>query len=598
MIRSGFALFLVFYLQDKTEEFKTAETAQTTTITRKAAAQVGQSGFLGVTLKDDVKGKIVIAEVQADSAAAKAGLQPGDTVVLFDGQAVEDADEFHHLIQAQSPGTAVKLTIDRQGQSMDIAATLGATSRPMKLSTERVVFGAQIGEPREDDGAPITRISQGSPAEKAGLKVGDHILKIDESLMTSTSSLSDSLSEKRPGDTVTVHYRRDGKDAEVKVELALDERSADRSFFRGGSYFKKEVYRLALIGIEYPDQKRHEKIALKDWEEAFFSKGTYTKQNVTGSTVYGSLNDYYQEQSHGKLRVEGKMFDWILVTKNRMDYSPGTGTSSRSRSELFTETLDKLLARDGKDALKDFDGIHFIFAGSSVRTTRGGLYWPHRGSVTHQGKRWAYFICPEGGSRMSSISTACHEFGHMLGLPDLYARPENPGSEGLGRWCAMSNQSGNGRPQHFSAWCKEQLGWIKPVILDPRVKQKLILSPIEDSPKECFKVLIRPDGSEYLLLENRRRKGFDQSLPAEGLLIWRVDGNRPILEESHGVEGAPGPGVYLSSVPYPSAANNSYTPYTTPSSRSQLGGGLPVHITNITRQADGKISFYIGYEYR
>ena len=34
----------------------------------------------------------------------------------------------------------------------------------------------------------------------------------------------------------------------------------------------------------------------------------------------------------------------------------------------------------------------------------------------------------------------CHEFGHMLGLPDLYARPENPGSTGLGNWCVMSNQ--------------------------------------------------------------------------------------------------------------------------------------------------------------
>jgi hypothetical protein len=54
------------------------------------------------------------------------------------------------------------------------------------------------------------------------------------------------------------------------------------------------------------------------------------------------------------------------------------------------------------------------------------------------------------------------------------------------------------------------------------------------------KVLARPDGSEYFLLENRRKKGFDVSLPAEGLLIWRVIANRPILEESHGVEGPSG----------------------------------------------------------
>jgi hypothetical protein len=165
----------------------------------------------------------------------------------------------------------------------------------------------------------------------------------------------------------------------------------------------------------------------------------------------------------------------------------------------------------------------------------------------------------------------------------------------------MANQAGNGKPQHFDAWSKEKLGWVKPAVIDPRVKQKLILAPIENSPKECFKVLARPDGGEYFLLENRRRKGFDASLPAEGLLIWRVFANRPmngpILEESHGVEGPEGPRRFLSMVPFPSTANDSFTPFTIPSSRSQLGGGLPVYITNIRRLNDGRITFQIGYEY-
>ncbi len=54
----------------------------------------------------------------------------------------------------------------------------------------------------------------------------------------------------------------------------------------------------------------------------------------------------------------------------------------------------------------------------------------------------------------------------------------------------------------------------------------------------------------------------------------------------------------MSSVPFPSQANDAFTPYTTPSSRSQLKGGLPVHITNIRRLADGRITFQIGYEYQ
>src|SRR5262249_17597412 len=237
---------------------------------------------------------------------------------------------------------------------------------------------------------------------------------------------------------------------------------------------------------------------------SLFSKGTYNSKSVTGQNVHGSMNDYYLEQSYGQLRVEGKVFPWVEVSKKRMEYSEGSGTSNKS--VLLSEALDKLLAREGTDALKDFDGLFFLYAGDRVQTNRGGLYWPHKANFSHQGKRWSYFIVQEGGARMCDISVICHEFGHMLGLPDLYARPENPGSEGVGVWCAMSNQLGGGRPQHFSAWSKDQLGWSKPILIDPTTKQKLILSPCEDSPKEYIKVLVRSDGSEYLLLENRRKK--------------------------------------------------------------------------------------------
>jgi hypothetical protein len=161
----------------------------------------------------------------------------------------------------------------------------------------------------------------------------------------------------------------------------------------------------------------------------------------------------------------------------------------------------------------------------------------------------------------------------------------------------MANNAGGGRPQHFSAWCKEQLGWLQPTCIDPRVNQKLVLGPVEGSTNECFKIPLRADAGEYLLLENRQRRGFDGSLPAAGLLIWRVVRNRLILEESHGVEGPIGPRVFLSSVPYPSPANDAFTPFTTPSSRPQLPGGVAVSLTNIRRLPEGRIAFEVGAEY-
>jgi M6 family metalloprotease-like protein len=351
--------------------------------------------------------------------------------------------------------------------------------------------------------------------------------------------------------------------------------------------------------VEFADTPHNLKVTAPDWNRLFFSTNVLdAATNATGQITHGSVNDYYREVSCNQFSFEGKVFDWVKLPKSRADYSQGTA-SRRSRSEFFKEVLDKLLAREPKGALTGFDGLTIIYAGDRFATAnRGTLFWPHRSSTTYEGKNWSYVICPEGGSRMANISVFCHEFGHILGLPDLYARAENPGSEGVGAWCAMSNQAGEGRPQHFSVWCKEQLGWLRPATIDPSVRQKLLLSPIESTTNQCYKILIRPDGSEYFLLENRQKRGFDRSLAATGLLIWRVVGNRLILEESHGVEGPAGPRVFPGSVPYPSGANDSFTPFTVPSSRPQLAGGTAIHLQQIRQHPDGRISFEIGTEFQ
>ena len=591
-------------------EYRTVEQAITAVPKKPSSGLVGQSGYLGVSSEADGTGRLVVREVESDSAAAKAGLRPGDVILTVSGERVDSADRLRSLIQTKIPRDPVRISILRNREPMEFGAILAATSRPMTVGAQRLGLGLRVGEPKDDGGALIVSILDNSPAAKAGLKVGELLRKVNGSTVIGTSSISDTLSDKKPGDVVLVTVLRDNKDVDIKVEVTAD--TGGGRFGRGGfggdlgggwdnrvgNYWKRTDYKLAIIGIEYPDVKHNDKVSARHWEESLFSRSKYVKKNsVTGQAVYGSMNDYYHELSCGTFQVQGRFFNWVEVSKKRAEYA--AASTGPGRTALLTEALDKLLKRDGKDALKDFDGVFFLYAGERPQgTNRGGIYWPHRANVQHDGKRWPYFICPDGGQRMANISVFCHEFGHMLGLPDLYARPENPGSEGLGVWCAMSNQVGNGRPQHFSAWCKEMLGWVKPTVIDPSVKQKLILSPIENSPKECYKVLARPDGSEYFLLENRRKTGFDESLPAGGLLIWRVVGNRPILEESHGVEGPSGPRVYVDKVPFPSTANNAFTPYTTPSSRSQLGGGLPVHITNIRLLPDGRITFHVGYEYQ
>ncbi|MFO0809956.1 MAG: M6 family metalloprotease domain-containing protein [Gemmataceae bacterium] len=589
-------------------DYRTVATAVTAQVRPTSAS--GQTGYLGAFVQRDAKGRLAVEAVQPGSPADAAGLKAGDVVTRVGDQPVKTPDAFREWLQARGAGESVKLGVTRDDQPVEVTAVLAATSRPMRLGTQQVVFGAELADGKEGEGAKVERVIPDLPAAKAGLKAGDHIIKLNGDDFSRTGRLADLLYEKKPGDVLTVVVRREDKEVELKVTLAYERTEGGPGGGRGRGGFiragggeppatpwKKDVFRLAVVPIEFTDIKHSAKVPTKEWEDALFSRDTYRKKSsATGQPVHGSLNDYFAEQSGGAFRIEGKVFEWVAVGKKRADYSQGSGVTNKTA--VMVEALDKLAARDTKEAVKGFDGFLFLYAGDRVQTNAGAVYYPHFGSLGWQNNRYFYVLGPEGGPRMASIGVFAKEVARMLGLPDLAAQRRNAGSEGLGVWCALSDTFTNGRPQHLSAWAKEKMGWLKPAVIDPTVKQKLILAPIEDSPKECFKVLVRPDGSEYFLLENRKKKGFDADLPGEGLLIWRVVNDRPILEESHGVEGPTGPTVHLSAVPYPSPASNAFTPDTTPSSVSPVGGGLPVHITDVRRLPDGRVTFHVGYEYR
>ena len=577
--------------------FHTVDSAIVARISRAATLQAKQPGYLGIHVEVGKGSRLTIAAVEPQSAADIGGLKAGDILLQINGHSVTEPDQVAELLRANGAGETVTVQVERAGKLETGKCVLIPVSRLLNADgTSRTSVGFRAAD--NQDTVKVESVEKESPAAAAGVKEGDVILQIDDKKIKKSSDVGDAIANKQAGQSVALILKREGKELGLAVKLTsavISERprNYDAWDIRGNRLFKKPVYRLAVVQLSYPDVKPNPQIAPGDWEQALFSRGTFLNKNATGQQVYGSLNDYYLEQSCGKLSVSGKVFDWVQVARKRDDYG-----TDRNRFALLNEGLDKLLAREGEHALDGFDGIYFIYAGARVQTNRGSLYWPHRSMMGYRGKRWDYYICPEGGRVMDSISVLTHEFGHMLGLPDLYARPETPGAIGLGIWCTMATGHGrDGKPMHFSPWCKEQMGWLDPVVIDPTVKQKLVLAPIEFSPKECLKVLIRSDGSEYLLLEVRSQNNCGRDLPQPGLLIWRIVDGRPLLEESHGIGGADGPGRFLTQIPYPSGVNNAFTPYTTPSSRSLKGGGLPVHITNITRLPDGRVSFFIGYEF-
>ena len=572
----------------------------------------GATGYLGVTVEPDKTRRPVVDTVAPKSPAELAGVRKGDVITRVGDRAVATPQAFREWVQSYGPGEKVKFGLSRDGKTTEVTAELKATSRPRKFGDgPRAYLGLEVEEAKGTDGVKVRTVAADSPAAAAGIKVGDWLVKINGEELNRPTKLQEVLSGKRPRDELVFVVVREGKESELKATLTADTGRGGRGGgdgpprkgpggggafggrFQGGPppLWTKPALRAAAVGIEFPDTKHNARATPEELTRLFLARNP-SSATVTGS---GGLADYLHEVSAGQFKLDGKAFPWVEVGKKRGEYVQGSGTSNRTA--VLTEALDKLTTRDGKEALKDFDAIIFVYAGGRLASNRGSVYYPHAGTLMHQSRRVPYMLVPEGGNTLTVLNGLVKEAGLLLGLPDLAARTENIGSEGLGPWCALSDPARTGKPQHYSAWCKEKLGWLKPTTIDPTVKQKLVLAPVEGSSRECFKVLVRPDGSEYLLLENRARRGFDGDLPGEGLLVWRVVGDRPALEESHGVEGPTGPTVHLSSVPFPSRANTAFTPDTIPSSRSSKGGGLPVYLTDIRRHPDGRVSFRVGYEF-
>src|SRR5207248_1278876 len=118
----------------------------------------------------------------------------------------------------------------------------------------------------------------------------------------------------------------------------------------------------------------------------------------------------------------------------------------------------------------------------------------------------AYSIEPEDGQ----IGVFSHEFGHQLGLPDLYG---NTGTAvgafsimSVGAWAGV-HQPGD-HPTHFDAWCKMRLGFLTPTRITTN-HLGASLPPVEQTPA-AWRLWTNGDSTnEYFLIENREYVGSD-----------------------------------------------------------------------------------------
>ena len=271
------------------------------------------------------------------------------------------------------------------------------------------------------------------------------------------------------------------------------------------------------------------------------TQGTEYFRNEAGTGLVDRLGNYYAQVSGNRFAIEP-------VFSEKVYRLPKAKKSYESRpTEMISDAL-QLAARPGPEGERpllesiDPDVVFIFFAGpgaeSDIEKRNPGLPWSNAisGSLPSPIASWSgpsgVIVGDSPLHGLSPFGVMAHEFGHILGLPELYA----PGKthEGIGVWGLMGQGTWVGmgdRPPALSAWSKLKLGWVDPIVIDSSQTVKL---PAVGDGKTVVKIYAKgPEyPQEYFLLENRLRRGVDGRLPGEGLLIWHVDETRRSFRRS------------------------------------------------------------------
>jgi serine protease Do len=179
----------------------------------------------------------LVAEVQPDTPAAKAGIKSGDAILAVDGQRLKDARELSRRIAAQKPGATVKLLISRDGKESTLDLTLGKlpdekraerTSPKLKedSSTNMPRLGLSLAPSKSvagagRDGVVVTEVDPNGPAAERGMKAGDVILEVGGKAVSTAVEVRDALAAARKENKNVVLLRLKGEGGTRFVTLPV-----------------------------------------------------------------------------------------------------------------------------------------------------------------------------------------------------------------------------------------------------------------------------------------------------------------------------------------------------------------------------------------
>ena len=279
-------------------------------------------------------------------------------------------------------------------------------------------------------------------------------------------------------------------------------------------------YELIVILVEFADIK-HE-----------------ISRDTIHDMVFKEMNEYWREMSYGQFNVIGDAVGWINVGRSEAYYGKDTNPRDPGSDQRGSQLVTDVCRLATGVNFSKYQDTMVVFAGhgQESRPEDTDLLWSSGYlsglDAACPGKKFG-----SGGVASEITETGVfdlgaftHEFGHSIGLPDLYHRARSSGSDDyVGLWSLMADGSWGGpdddgsNPTGLESWSRIELGWLSSasvsVTSDGSIQP---LNPIGDtSGPRALKIATR--GLVYYLVEVRQKVGVDEYLPDSGVLITRVD---------------------------------------------------------------------------
>lgn len=370
-----------------------------------------------------------------------------------------------------------------------------------------------------------------------------------------------------------------------------------------------------VILVNYTDVKFQTQNA-NDYFTRMMNEQGFNDYNGTGSA-----RDYFVQNSMGQFTPTFDVYGPVELPHN-MSYYGGNdwGGNDQRPEQMVIEACQILDAtvdfsqydRDGDGKI---DNVYIFYAGRGEAS--GGsanTVWPHSwdissagaGTFYFDGKKLDHYACSNEweGSKPDGIGTFVHEFSHVMGLPDIYST-QYTGAFTPGSYCVMDQGSYNGdsrTPPCYGAFERNALGWLQPEILTLATGMK----DLKDISHNEACLIPTGKRTEFFLVENRQKSGWDKFIPGHGLLIWHIDYNASVWNSNSVNNSSSHQYVDIEEADnnksettragdtFPGTSNKtSFTKDTNPALKTWAGEGLDADVRNIY-EANGIVSFSVG----